>query len=266
MSVTTEDLNGLRVDHAEPTGERRPLPLLLVHGLWADAWIWERWLPHAASAGWDVWAVQLRGRSGSRPVNDLGRVTTADFVTDVRDVLAAIGPAVVVGHSMGGLVAQVVASRDTRVRAAAFVCAIPPRGILAVSGPMIRRFPRYLPAILGSRAFAPGRSDARDMLCNASPAAVLDEYMPRVVKDSGTVARQVLLGAIKVEPRRLPVMVVGADEDRISPPSIQPKLARRYGGELRRFPGLDHSHLVGPEWRGPADAVLDWADRVTGGI
>jgi hypothetical protein len=40
----------------------------------------------------------------------------------------------------------------------------------------------------------------------------------------------------------------------------------RYGGELRRFPGLDHLHLIGPEWRGPADAVLDWADRVTGGI
>jgi putative ABC transport system ATP-binding protein len=249
MSPSTEDLNGLRVDRAEPHGERRPFPLLLVHGLWADAWVWHRWLPHAASRGWEAYAIHLRGRSGSRPAKDIGRVRLSGFVRDVRDVLEATGPVVLVGHSMGGLVAQAVASGEERVRAAVFMCSIPPRGILAVTGPLLRRSPRFLPAIFGSRAFAPGREDAAALICNASPASALDGYMAHVVQDSGTVAREVLLGSMKVDPAsiRCPVLVVGAGEDRISPPSVQPKLARRYGAEIRRFPGLDHLHVVGPD-------------------
>jgi non-heme chloroperoxidase len=206
--------------------------------------------------------VHLRGRSGSRPVSDLGRVRIGDFVQDVRDVLATVGPAVLVGHSMGGLVSQVVSAVDDRVRAAVYLCSIPPRGIVAVSGPMVRRGPRFLPAIFGSRTFAPRREDARVLICNASPPSVLDRYAARVVADSGTVARQIMLGSVKVDPAdvRCPVLVVGTDEDRISPPSLQPKLARRYGAELLRFPGLDHLHMVGPDWQGPADAVLGWVE------
>jgi pimeloyl-ACP methyl ester carboxylesterase len=35
---------------------------------------------------------------------------------------------------MGGLVAQVVAASDPRVRAAGFLCSVPPRGIVAIAG------------------------------------------------------------------------------------------------------------------------------------
>ncbi len=131
---------------------------------------------------------------------------------------------------------------------------------------MVRRFPRFLPAILGSRTFAPRREDARALICNASPRSVLDEYAAQVVADSGTVARQIMLGSVSVDPAdvRCPVLVVGTDEDRISPLSVQPKLARRYGAELLPFPGLDHLHMVGPDWQGPADAVLVWAEGLPG--
>ena len=266
MGTLTEDFDGLKVEHTQPEGDRRSLPIVLVHGLWADAWVWERWLPHAASRGWDAWAVQLRGRQGSRPVADLGKVRIEDFVRDVRDVLQRLGPAIVVGHSMGGLIVQAVAASDERVRAAALVSAIPPRGILAASGPMIRRSPRFLPAILAGRTFAPRRSDAAALICNASPPDVLEQYTARVVADSGTVARQILLGAVRIDPAlvRCPAIIVGMGRDRISPPSVHPKLAERYGGDLVMFPDLDHLHVVGPRWRGPADAVLDWADRVAG--
>jgi pimeloyl-ACP methyl ester carboxylesterase len=263
MGVKTEELDGLRVDHAEPVGERRTFPLLLVHGLWADAWVWERWLPFAAARGWDTWAVHLRGRSGSRPVAALGKVRISEFVRDVRDTLNAIGPAVLVGHSMGGLLAQLVAATDERVRAAAFMCAIPPRGIVALTGPMLLRSPRFLPALAGGRAFVPRRADAQALICNASPRSVLDDYLARAIADSGMAARELAFG-VKVDPVGVvcPVLVLGTGEDRISPPSVQPKLARRYDAELVQLGGLDHLHMIGERWQGPADAVLGWAERV----
>ena len=112
----------LVLDHVPGRGATSRPPVLFVHGLWAGAWLWERWLPVAADRGLDAWAVELRGRNGSRPVPDLGRVRIDGFVRDVRDALDRIGPAVLIGHSMGGLVAQAAAATDPNVLAAAFLC------------------------------------------------------------------------------------------------------------------------------------------------
>ncbi|MHA6623583.1 alpha/beta fold hydrolase [Pseudonocardia sp. DLS-67] len=77
----------------------RGTPILLLHGLMGRASTW--WAP----AGWladhgRVVGVDARGhgRSGAR-----GPWTTERMAADVVDVLARLGPAVVVGHSMGGL-------------------------------------------------------------------------------------------------------------------------------------------------------------------
>ena len=41
-------------------------PLLFVHGSYHGAWCWrERFLPYFAAAGWDCYAVSLRGQGGS---------------------------------------------------------------------------------------------------------------------------------------------------------------------------------------------------------
>ena len=91
------------------------------------SWYLENHLKAAAADGWDAWAINLRGHWGSRPVPDLGRVSVLEYVEDVRDCLRALGPAAVLGHSMGGLVAQKIAEEGA-VTAAVFLASAPPRG------------------------------------------------------------------------------------------------------------------------------------------
>ena len=91
------------------------------------SWYLENYLKAAAADGWDAWAVNLRGHWGSRPVSDLGRISVLDYVEDVRDCLRALGPAAVLGHSMGGLVAQKIAEEGA-LTAAVFLTSAPPRG------------------------------------------------------------------------------------------------------------------------------------------
>ena len=78
--------------------ERRPASLVFVHGMWGGAWVWEHWLPFFAARGWDGYAINLRGRAGSRPVADIGRVPLADYIEDVAAVARQLGDVVVVGH------------------------------------------------------------------------------------------------------------------------------------------------------------------------
>src|SRR5437879_175055 len=94
--------------------------------MWGGSWLFERPLALAAAAGWEAWAINLRGHHGSRPVADLGRVRLADYVQDVTDALQKVRPAIVIGYSMGGLLAQIVAARP-EVRAAVFMVSAAPR-------------------------------------------------------------------------------------------------------------------------------------------
>lgn len=256
----------LVVDHRPAAGASTAPSILFVHGLWAGAWLWDGWLGVAAERGWDAWAIELRGRNGSRPDTELGRVRIRDFVADVREALQHIGEAVLVGHSMGGLVAQAVTAEDPRVRAAAFLCSVPPRGIVALSGPLLRQAGAYLPAMARSRTFVPRRADADAMVMNELDPSLRTELFERFIADSGAATREIALGRVAVDPAkvRAPVLVGGATHDRISPPTVHAKLVRRYGADEVVFDGRGHLVMLEEGWQARAVQVLEWAGRATG--
>jgi pimeloyl-ACP methyl ester carboxylesterase len=266
-AVSEERVRDLVLRRERPASVTCPVPMLFVHGLWAGAWSLQNWVERAASTGWDAWAIELRGRNGSRPSAELGRVGIRDFAEDVRDVLMEIGPAVLVGYSLGGLVAQVVTSTDEgeRVRALVLACSSAPRGIVGLSGPVVRRMPRYLPALIGSRAFLPRRADVDAMISNRTAPELRADRYARMIEDSGRAAREIAFGTIRVEGAavRCPALVISAADDHLSPPPVQPKLVRKYHAEHVAFPNHAHSLALEEGWESAADALLGWAERVT---
>jgi len=78
--------------------------------------------------------LNLRGHHDSRPVADLGRVSVLDFVQDTLAVAKNLGAPVLMGHSMGGLIAQELA--ESRRPCPVRLCSTPPRGI-PVTSPML---------------------------------------------------------------------------------------------------------------------------------
>jgi pimeloyl-ACP methyl ester carboxylesterase len=258
--VRIADLTALHanaVDGAETRG-----PIVFLHGLWAAAWLFEGWLAPAAARGWDAWAPNLRGRVDSRPVADLGQVGLADLADDLREVLEAIGPAVVVGHSTGGLLTQMVMAdpgvRDL-VKAAVLVCPLPPRGVAALSGPLLKASWRYLPAMAASRTMVPTRADADALLLNDLTPAEREVRYPALIADSGRVARQIATGAVKVDADqvRCPVLIVSTENDRISPSAIQPALVARYHADYIGIAGRAHLLPVESRWESAETLILD---------
>jgi pimeloyl-ACP methyl ester carboxylesterase len=266
-AVTEERLGDLVLQRERPAFVTQPAPILFVHGLWAGSWFLQNWVERSASRGWDAWAIELRGRNGSRPSTNLGRVGIRDFAEDVREVLKEIGPAVLVGYSMGGLVAQVVAAADhvERVRALVLACSTAPRGIVGLSGPVVRRMPRYLPALIASRAFLPRRADVDALIFNRTASEDRAASYARMIEDSGRAAREIAFGAIGVDGAavRCPALVISAGDDHISPPPVQPKLVSKYSAEHVAFHNHAHSLALEEGWEPAADALLEWAERVT---
>jgi pimeloyl-ACP methyl ester carboxylesterase len=84
--------------------------LVMVHGAFAGAWCWEPVLPGLREAGHTVETFDLPG-SGSDDT-PVAEVTLDAYARRVCEVLAGGPPAVLVGHSMGGMVVTQAASRS----------------------------------------------------------------------------------------------------------------------------------------------------------
>ena len=94
------------LDHGASSGQ----PLVMLHG---GAWRWQEYLSLIPTLGrrWHVYALDLRGngRSGWVP----GKYRLEDFAEDNTEFVRRLkAPAVVVGHSLGGAVALMVAARS----------------------------------------------------------------------------------------------------------------------------------------------------------
>ncbi len=83
--------------------------LVMVHGAFAGAWCWEPVLPGLREAGHSVETFDLPG-SGSDDT-PVAEVTLDAHARRVCEVLASGPPAVLIGHSMGGMAVTQAASR-----------------------------------------------------------------------------------------------------------------------------------------------------------
>lgn len=254
--------SGLRLTRNAPD-DGRPVDALLVHGIFAGAWCFDGWLARLAERGVRAAAVDLRGRPGSRPVADIGRVSLADYVDDVVEAATHTGASLLVGHSMGGLLVQAAAARGVG-RAMALLAAAPPRGIPVVSPRLAWRQLPHLPAMLASRPIVGSLAEHRALTLNRMPPETHEAVVARFVPDSGRVARELSLGALRVPPAavRIPTLVVIAGEDRFVVPRIGEALARRYGAAVRRYPEHAHFLVAEPGWEQIADEVAEWGMSV----
>lgn len=259
--VETIRIDGLTVLHAAPPARQavRREPLLLVHGYFADATVWSEWLPFLADRGFPTYALNLRGRRESRPGTTLGGVSLDAFTNDAAAVARSLGTPAVIGHSMGGLIAQRLAEKGI-VRAAALVTPAPPRGITVLSPRLVIKQLKYLPAIVRSKVVRPAREDLRQLVLNCMPPELQEPTLDAMVPDSGRAARDMSITGVPVDPRavRCPMLVVASEHDRFIPKGIVARIAARYGAPLRTMNGHGHMIIMEPGWQILADLIARW--------
>src|SRR5215467_12704151 len=239
------------------SAERKPV--VFVHGYFVDASVWARWLERFAARGIPAFAVNLRGRADSRPGIDLGRASIGDYADDASAVARQVRASVVVGHSMGGLIAQKLAERGD-VEACVLLAPAPPRGIPVLSARVARRQIKYMPDILRLRPVRPSHEDLREIVLNCVPPNEQDALLAAMLPDSGRAGLEMSITGVPVDADRVrcPMLAVAAEHDRFIPPRIVERVARRYGAPFEVLPGRGHMLIVEPGWEQLADRVERW--------
>jgi pimeloyl-ACP methyl ester carboxylesterase len=221
-------------------------PILMVHGACHGWWAFEKWLPYFASRGWRSYALSLSNHPGSHkvPPGEYLRLTVNDYVEDVLNVTHRLdAPPVLLGHSMGGIVAQKAAGR-TNLRALALICSVGPGQLGRMRDP--------LPLDHG---VLPSRSAVREMWFHQVDEKSLDAVCRRLVPESPSVINEYSAGvAINREAIRCPVIVVSAEHDG-SAVHTGRALADFFRTELIVIPESGHDLMLGPEALKAAEVV-----------
>ena len=168
--------------------------------------------------------------------------------------------AVLVGHSLGALIAQRLAEQG-RARAIVLIAPAPP-AMLTAQAVALPHFLPQMPRILTGRPFVVGPAACSTLALNKMPEAERPAVHAHLTHESGRVYRDLMFGSVKVDATRVqvPVYVAGGTEDRIISAGLTKKTARHYGVQPRIHEGRGHWIIGEPGWEALVDDVVSWLD------
>ncbi len=260
----------LEILRASGIGPPKRVDILLVHGIFVGAWVWEpHFLPYLAAAGYNVHAVSLRGHGRSCGGDRLHASTLADYTADLADTVSSVGrPVVAVGHSMGGAVVQNAIRTGTRFAGAALMASVPPCGLMPANIAMMWTNPRLWRELSAMFTSGPRSADPgvlrEGLFSDRIDEKTFERFAARVGKESAVIGFE-LQGMRPFAPmpwQAPPVFVLGGSEDRFIRQDDLWATAAWYGVKPTILPGLSHSIMLDPDWKRGADALLAWLETL----
>ncbi len=252
--------------------------VLMIHGMFSRPWVWDRFVPLFEDRGWRCLTPTLRHHDlepADPPPAELGRTSVLDYADDLEDLIRSMAePPVAVGHSMGGLLSQILAARGL-LRAAVLLCPAAPAGVIGLSPAVLRSFMGVLTQpCFWRKPVRPSYGSARFAFFERFDSE--DERRSsyeRLVHESGRAVFEIGLWpfdfrrATRVDSSAVncPILVVGAGRDHATPAFAVRQTARRYAtASYRELPDMAHWVLSEPGWEQVANLALDWLDNAAG--
>jgi len=249
--------------------------IFMIHGMWSGGWYWDKYQRFFEERGYRCLVPTLRFHDVNPkepPHPELGTTSLLDYAADLeREIRQLDHWPIIMGHSMGGLLAQILGSRGL-ASALVLLSSAPPRGILALKPSSIRGFWNCLTRWGFWRK--PCRQtfhEAAYSTMNLLPAEEQKEMYDKLVFESGRTAFEIGLWfldrhrASEVDASRItcPVLVISGTQDRIMPASVARKIAHRYREVATYREYADHAHklIVEPGWQDVAGDIDDWLKK-----
>ena len=180
-------------------------PIILVHGAGNSGGVWAYWQARLADHGWRTAAINFRGH-GDGALADLSQTSMKDYSVDLIEVVRKYHtPPVIVGWSMGGHVAMMVAQAE---RVAACVCLAPSMPSRKVNNSVSLRTGVFGPEEYGivstDPTDQPNMSDLDQEECAVALASLADE---------SRLARDERRAGVVIETLECPLLIVTGTED-----------------------------------------------------
>lgn len=259
------------------------IPMLLIHGAWLSARSWERFADYFGKRGFAVSAPEWPRKQGDvealrEDADALAGLGLDEIVDHYERLIGGLDqPPVLVGHSFGGLIVELLLARGLG-RAGVAMSPAPPKGILvlpfsslkAASPALAHPSKRNGIVTLTLDEFTYG------FVNTLEPEAAAAAYERYAVPETGRIFYEAGLANFALHPPtdvhfdnpdRAPLLIVGAGEDHTVPASVSRKQYEKYEKSPARtdyleFEGRPHLFVVGEGADEVAAAIDSWLDGV----
>ncbi len=245
------------------------MPVLFVHGMWGWHWYWSNFINVFASSGYECYAIDVQGHGPAWKSPIQGNVSLENYVEEIKSAIDIISkkdkPPMLIGHSMGGLLAQKTAE-DIGVGGIVLIASGVPKGIMVV--PTFRTaliFMKYsIPALL-NRAILPNNNDVKYMVFHDVEGEELKWALERYVPESGRAFWQLAISSISIDYSKVncPVLVIAGGKDRVINTKASKDLAKKYHTELLAFNNNSHWLIREDGWQEICNKILEWIEQNT---
>lgn len=259
-------------------------PIVLIHGLWMTPKNWNTWAERFRSLGHEVIVPGWPGiddrevadiRSNPESLKGIGLKQIADHYEHL--IRALPRKPIIMGHSFGGVITQMLADRDLGI---AYVGVTPgqPAGITTLPPSTFRTgFPILSNPFDRNGAKPISKSHFHFTFGNDLSRAASDRIWQefavnsynRVFFEGVAATLSEKRGASRVDfakPDRAPLLVITGDSDHVVPPAIGRAIVEKYRStgspsvvDYREFPGRTHRIVSQDGWEEVADFALGWA-------
>jgi len=249
--------------------------ILFVTGAFVTHHCWDEWRVYFEARGYstlapawpfkDASAAELRAR---QPHDiDLARLTLAELVDHFAGIAKSFPEKpIIIDHSLGGLITQILLNRDLAAAAVA-IHSVPPQGIIPYEF-------SFLKSTWGALGLFTSLDETYLMPFDTWQYAFVNEmpldeqqkaYDLLTSPESKRVARGGLTSAAAVDfdKPHAPLLLTSGSLDNIIPAHLNNRNYERYKKngsvlEYKEFPGRNHHVLAQAGWESDADYVLDW--------
>ncbi|MEY3213980.1 MAG: hypothetical protein RIT28_4461 [Pseudomonadota bacterium] len=247
----------------------KPQTVVFIHGLYLNAGCWDGWRGVFEAEGYTTLAPEWPGHDGVPAAlradipEALSTLSFEQLVDQHRALVAGLDAPILIGHSMGGLIVQLLLQEGLG-RAGVVLHSAPPKGLTSLAPAFFRSNAPVLkpgmdPILLSPKQFHFGFANHLDR------DAALAVYEASLVPEAKGVAKGPLTDAAELDwaKERAPLLIVAGAEDHVIPAGLNERMARRYEASPSRtdlvvMPGRTHGTLTQPGWEQVAGDVLAW--------
>lgn len=256
---------------AEGPGPRVTPPIVMIHGAFCGGWAFEGFRRPFEAAGYTLTVPDLPGHESAAPRRPVAGLSMSDYARSIAQVVRAqASPPILLGHSLGGLAAQLAAARAP----IAGLILLAPSAPWGVAGSTLEEAASavslYALGPFWSLAVDPSLSTARQFMLDKVAREERRAISARMVPESGRALFETLnwwldpFMTTLVPPASVaaPVLGIVGEADAIHPPATVRTTVERLGGRLAIVPGASHWLMGEPCWEAVAQLCLDWIEAL----
>ncbi len=249
--------------------------IFMIHGMWSTAHDWDNYRRFFEAKGYRCIAPTLPYHDmdpHAEPDARLGTASLLDYADVLEQELRELDEKpIVMGQSMGGLLAQMLGARGL-AKLLVLLTPATPAGILAITPSVIRGFwSTQTKWGFWKKPMRQTFAEAEYSMMHLLPESERKAIYDRFVYESGRAAFEIGYWFLdtrcttRIDESRVtcPVLVVGATQDRITPASVVRRVAKKYKAVATYKEFENHAHWVlgEPRWEEIAEYVYGWLRR-----